>query len=170
MTKKEKIAKINAKLIADIAALKAQKEQFIADCSANVAALHRRACEAKDAATDDPEYHTQDDGQQTQWLNGEQWSCAVVARRILNKLPKLDSPKESFYIEISPSYLGGCGIMFRYINTLVENSGIVSCDLTSREEPEVQAAKVDLWLKKVEVEMRKAKAVMDKERKEAGNE
>lgn len=170
MTKKEKIAEINAKLIADIAALKAQKEQTIADYSANAAALYRHACEAKYAVTDDPEDPPKDDGQPAQWLNGEQWSCAVVARRILNKLPKLGSPKESFYVEISPSYLGGCGLMFRYINTVVKDSGVISCDLTSREEPEEQAAKVDLWLKEVEVEMRKAKAVMDDERKEAVNE
>lgn len=170
MTKSEKISAINAKLTADIAAVKAQKAQVIADCSAKVAELHREACEAKNAATDDPEEQAQEYEHPAQWLNGEQLSCAVVARRILNKLPKLNSPKESFYLEISPSYLGGCGLMFRYINTIVKESGIVSCDLTSREEPEEQAAKVDLWLKEVEVEMQKAKTIMDEERKEAINE
>lgn len=170
MTKREKIAEINAKLTADIAAVKAQKEQTIADYCAKVAELHRHACEAKNAAADDPEDSSQDNEQPAQWLNGEQWSCAVVARRILNRLPNLNSPKESFYIEISPSYLGGCDLNFRYINTIVKDSGIVSCDLTSRDEPEVQAANMDLWFKRVEVEMLKAKAIMDNEREEAGNE
>ena len=170
MTKSEKIAAINAKLTADIAAEKARKEQMIADYYAKVAALQREACEAKSVATDDPEDTSQENEHPAQWLNGEQWSCAVVARRILNKLPKLNYPKESFYIEISPSYLGGCSLTFRYINTIAQDSGIVNCELTSREEPDEQAAKVVLWLKEVEVEIKKAKNIIDEERKEADNE
>ena len=53
MTKSEKIAQINAKLTADIAAVKAQKEQADADYYAKVAELQRAACEAKNMATDD---------------------------------------------------------------------------------------------------------------------
>lgn len=182
MTKSEKIAQINAKLTADIAAVKAQKEQTIADYYAKVAELQRAACEAKNAATDDdqkdepqelreavynePE-EPQDCDQPTLWLNGEQWSCAVVARRILNKLPKLNSPKESFYIEISPSYFGGCGLSFRYINTIDKPGGVTSCELLAKDGPEELAQKIDLWLKEVEVQMAKAQEIM---RKEAENE
>ena len=164
MTKSEKIAQINAKLTADIAAVKAQKEQTIADYYAKVAELQRAACEAKNAATDD---EPQDNDQPTQWLNGEQWTAAVVARRILNKIPKLNSPKESIYIELSPSYFGGCGLDLRYINTIDKASGVTSCELLSRQEPEEQAQKIDLWLKEVKVQMAKAQEIM---RKEADNE
>lgn len=164
MTKSEKIAQINAKLTADIAAVKAQKEQTIADYYAKVAELQRAACEAKNAATDD---EPQDNDQPTQWLNGEQWTAAVVARRILNKIPKLNSPKESIYIELSPSYFGGCGLDLRYINTIDKASGVTSCELLSRQEPEEQAQKIDLWIKEVEVQMAKAQEIM---REEADNE
>ena len=109
----------------------------------------------------------EDDPAPAQWLNGEQWSCAVVASRILKKLPKLTHPKESFYIEISPSYFGGCGLSFRYINTIDKTSGVISCELLANDEPEEQAYKIDLWLKKVEVEIAKAQEIM---REEADNE
>lgn len=164
MTKQEKLSKISNNLQVAIAAVKAQKEQTIADYYAKVAELQRAACEAKNAATDD---EPQDNDQPTQWLNGEQWSCAVVARRILNKLPKLNYTKESFYIEISPSYFGGCRLSFRYINTIDKASGVTSCELLAKDEPEEQAAKVDLWIKDVEVQMARAQEIM---RKEAENE
>lgn len=168
MTKSEKIAQINAKLTADIAAVKAQKEQTIADYYAKVAELQRAACEAKNAATDDDQKdEPQDNDQPTVWLNGEQWTAAVMARRILNKLPQLNHPKESFYIELSPSYFGGCGLSFRYINTIDKSRGVTSCELLAKDTPEEQAAKVDLWLKEVEVQMARAQEIM---REEADNE
>lgn len=170
MTKQEKLSKINANLTVAIAKEKAKRAEMEAAYYENIHMLQRGAQEMREVVYNEPdEPHTASE-EPAQWLNGEQWSCAVVARRILNKLPNLNSQKESFYIEISPSYLGGCDLNFRYINTIVKDSGVISCDLTSREEPEEQAANVDLWLKEVEVEMRKAKAVMDEERKEAGNE
>lgn len=89
MTKSEKIAQINAKLTADIAAVKAQKEQTIADYYAKVAELQRAACEAKNAATDDEPGEPQDNDQPAQWLNGKQHTAAIVARRILRKLPPI---------------------------------------------------------------------------------
>lgn len=168
MTKSEKIAQINAKLTADIAAAKAQKEQNDADYYAKVAELQREACEAKNAATNDEPTDDEPQEQPTVWLNGEQWSCAVVARRILNKLPKLNYPKESFNIEISPSHFGGCGLSLRYVNTIDKDGGVAGCELiAAKYSPDVQAMKVDQWLKDVEVQMARAKEMM---RKEAGNE
>lgn len=163
MTKSEKIAQINAKLTADIAAVKAQKEQTIADYYAKVAELQRAACEAKNTATDDEQQEQQDCDQPTQWLNGEQWTAAVVARRILNKLPRLNYPQESFYIEILPSHSGGTNLDIKYVNTIDKEKGLCSCELSAKEEPEIQAARVDLWLKSVDVLMAKAKTL-----KEAG--
>lgn len=166
MTKQEKLSKINNELTVLIAEAKATRAKAEADYYANVRDLQRGAQEMLAAVNNEPD-EPQDNDQPTQWLNGEQWSCAVVARRILNKLPKLNSPRESFYIEISPSYLGGCGLSFRYINTIDKARGITSCELLANEEPEEQALKIDLWLKEVEVEMANAQELM---REEAGNE
>jgi hypothetical protein len=166
MKKSEKIAEINNILTASIAAEKAVRAKAEADYRGKVAILLKMAQDDREKAEDDP-YEPQDGDQPTQWLNGEQWSCAVVARRILNKIPKLNSPKESLYIEISPSYFGGCGLSFRYINTIDKASGVTSCELLSQQEPEEQAQKIDIWLKEVEVQMAKAQEIM---REEADNE
>ena len=166
MKKSEKITEINNILNASIAAEKAVRAKAEADYLGKVAELMKMAQEDREKAADDPD-EPQDSDQPTVWLNGEQWSCAVVARRILNKLPKLNYPKESFYIEISPSYFGGCGLFFRYINTIDKDSGVTSCELLAKDEPEEQAQKVDLWLKEAEVQMAKAQEIM---RKEADNE
>lgn len=153
-----KLARLNEQLEATVAQLKFEIQQAKSECE--------RQCADAD---DDPEpekEQPQDNDQPTVWLNGEQWTAAVVARRILNKLPKLNFTKESIYLELSPSYFGGCGLDLRYVNTI--GDGVVtSCELLAKDEPEVQAAKVDLWLKDVEVQVAKAQEIM---REEADNE
>ena len=166
MTKQEKLSRINNELTVAIAAEKATRAKAEADYYAKVRDLQKGAQEMRESVNNEPD-EPHDGDQPTVWLNGEQWSCAVVARRILNKLPKLNSPKESFYIEISPSYFGGCGLDFRYINTINKASGVTSCELTSIQTPEEQAQKIDLWLKEVEVQMTKAQEIL---REEADNE
>ena len=109
----------------------------------------------------------EDDPFPAQWLDGSQESCVRLARRILNKLPKLNSPKETLYVEISPSYLGGCNLTLRYINIINKDGGVANCELTAKDEPEEQARKIDHWMKRVEVEMAEAQEIM---RKEADNE
>lgn len=170
MTKQEKLSKINNELTVAIAKEKAIRAKAEADYYANVRDLQSGAQEMRESVYNEPGDPDEPQEQQTQWLNGEQWSCAVVARRILNKLPKLNSTRESIYIEISPSYLGGCVLSFRYINTIDKASGLASCELRKEDEPEEQARKIDLWLKEVEVQMAKAKEIMEEERKEADNE
>lgn len=175
MKKSEKIAEINNKLQIAIASEKTKLAEAEVEYRKRVTSLMEQAQIKREEATDDPEEQQYCDqptvllnGEQpTVWLNGEQWTCAVVARRILNKLPKLNYPKESFYIEISPSYFGGCGLSFRYINTIDKASGVKSCELLPRQEPEEQAQKVELWMKEVEVQMAKAQEIM---REEAENE
>lgn len=160
MTKQEKLSKINNELIVAIAAEKAKRAKAEADYHTNVRDLQRSAQEMRESVQNEPD-EPQDNEQPTQWINGEQWSCAVVARRILNKLPKLNSPKESFYIEISPSYFGGCGLSFRYINTIDKASGVTSCELVAaKDTPDEQFRKAELWLKEVEVQMAKAQEIM----------
>lgn len=166
MKKSEKIAEINNILTASIAAEKAVRAKAESDYRGRVAALLKMAQESREKAADDPD-EPQDNDQPTVWLNGEQWSCAVVARRILNKLPKLNYPKETYYIELTPSYFGGCGLDLRYINTIGDGV-VISCEiLAAKDTPEEQAAKVDLWMKEVEVQMAKAQEIM---REEADNE
>lgn len=162
MTKQEKLSRINNELTVAIAEAKATRAKAEADYYAHVRDLQKGAQEMRESVQNEPD-ELQDGDQPTQWLNGEQWSCAVVARRILNKLPKLNSPKESFYIEISPSYFGGCGLSFRYINTIDKASGVTSCELLPRQEPEEQAQKVELWLKEVDVQIAKAQEIMIEE-------
>lgn len=166
MTKQEKLSRINNELTVAIAEEKATRAKAEADYYAHVRDLQKGAQEMRESVNNEPD-QPHDNDQPTVWLNGEQWTCVVVARRILNKLPKLNSPKESFYIEISPSYFGGCGLDFRYINTIDKASGVTSCELLSRQEPEEQAQKIDIWLKEVEVQMAKAQEIM---REEADNE
>ena len=166
MTKQEKLSKINNELTVAIAKEKAIRAKVEADYYINVHNLQKEAQEMRESVYNEPD-EPQDNDQHTQWLNGEQWSCAVVARRILNKLPKLNSPKESFYIEISPSYFGGCGLSCRYINTIDKASGVTSCELLTKDTEEEQSAKVDYWLKEVEHCMSKAQEIM---REEAENE
>lgn len=166
MTKQEKLSKINNELTIAIAKEKTMRAKAETDYYANVHHLQKEAQEMRESVYNEPD-DPQDNDQPTQWLNGEQWTASVVARRILNKLPKLNSPKESFYIEISPSYFGGCGLSFRYINTIDKSSGVTSCELLSGQEPEEQAQKIDFWLKEVEVQMAKAQKIM---REETDNE
>lgn len=166
MTKQEKLSRISNNLTVAIAEEKAKKAAAEADYYANVHRLQKGAQEMRESVYNEPD-EPQDNDQPTVWLNGEQWTAAVVARRILNKLPKLNYTKESIYIELSPSHFGGCGLSFRYINTIDKLSGVTSCELLAKDEPKEQAAKVDLWFKDVEVQMAMAQEIM---REEGGNE
>lgn len=166
MKKSEKIAEINNRLQIAIASEKTKLAEAEMEYRKTVTSLLAKAQIKRKEATDDPE-EQQDNDQPAVWLNGSQWSCAVVARRILNKLPRLNSPKESFYIELTPSYYGGCGLSLRYINIIDKASGVTSCELLAKETAEEQSMKVDLWLKEVEAHMAKAQEIM---RKEADNE
>lgn len=154
-----KLAGVNEQLAATVAQLKFEIQQTKSGCE--------KQCAAAEDDNEPEKDQPQDNEQPTVWLDGEQWSCAVVARRILNKLPKLNYPKESIYIELSPSYFGGCGLSLRYINTIDKIGGVTSCELLGKDEPKVQAAKVDLWLKEVEGQMARAQEIM---REEADNE
>ena len=90
MTKSEKIAQINAKLIADIAAVKAHKEQVTADYYAKVAELQREACEAKNAATDDePQLETAKDSRDVPsiYYDGTQTSLIRLIVAVFNDSP-----------------------------------------------------------------------------------
>lgn len=166
MTKQEKLSRINNELTVAIAAEKEKRAKAEADYYARVHDLQKGAQEMRESVNNEPD-EQQDNDHQTVWLNGEQWTAAVVARRIINKLPKLNYEKESIYVEFAPSYFGGCGLSLRYINTIDKLEGITSCELLAKDEPDKQAKKVDLWLKDVEVQMAKAQEIM---REEADNE
>ena len=119
------------------------------------------------AATDDPETEQpaplRSIPANTVWVNGEQWQCVAVARRILNKLPKLNYPQESFVIEMTKSYDDTACIEFKYINIIYKEGGIATCELNSRMTEEVQNESVNCWLKEVDVMMKKAKEIKEEE-------
>lgn len=139
MTKSEKIAKINAKLTADIAALKAQREQTIADYYAKVAELQRAACEAKNAATDDEPQEEQE--QPVVWTDGKQHTAVIVARRILRKLPPIPY---NCSVDIS-------------VNHYTKN--MVSIQVTGYNPNRKGNEFTDMWLNGVESEEQQAEIV-----------
>ena len=157
----------------EIERFKAEKLAIEAGFYQERAALYAETETACKEATDDQEEEKPQQVQEpTVWLDGSQHSAVITARRILNKLPRLNFPQESFYFEISPLFYGGTNLDIRYINTIDKEKGICSCEMSAKDEPEIQAARVDIWLKSVDVLMAKAKALKEAEvvRKEGENE
>lgn len=150
------LAAAEASLRAEIAQLKYELHKTRKECG-------ERCAEAQD----DPEPEKSEPAKAV-WVNGEQRTCAVVARRVLDKLPVLNHPQESFVTDISKSHDGTHYIDFRYVNTIDKASGIAACELKSGMTDDEQAAAVDFWLKKVDVMMKEAKEI--KEGEEADNE
>lgn len=146
MTKQEKINEINAKLTAAIAVEKAKKEQHIADYYQRVAELQQRAVEKKNAATDDPEDPKTENP--VVWINGKQWTCAVVARRILNKLP--DIPYNcAISIDIQHYNKGAISLTAKAYNPDTDEK-FLELYLASFMEAEEQASRMDKWLEDAE--------------------
>jgi hypothetical protein len=147
MTKSEKIAQINAKLTADIAAVKAQKEQTIADYYAKVAELQRAACEAKNAANDDEPQEEQE--QPVVWTDGKQHTAAIVARRILRKLPKIPY-NCSVDISINHYTKDMVSIQVKGYNPNRKGNEFTDMWLNGVESEEQQAETVAGWFKETE--------------------
>lgn len=122
-------------------------------------------------AEDDPEPENQQPAEKpVVWVDGSHHSAVITARRILNKLSKLNYPQESFSLYISPSFSGGTSLEIKYINTIDKAKGICSCELTAKDDPEIQAKRVELWLTDVDLQMERAKAIKESEGKEGENE
>lgn len=162
-------------ILANRAARIAKIEMMERDCEAR----HRRkvamillsaADKIKEAEGDPEEEKPQPSKDPTVWLDGSHHSAVITARRILNKLPKLNYPQEMFYLYISPSFSGGTSLEIKYINTIDKAKGICSCELTAKDEPEIQAKRVELWLTDVDLQMERAKAIKESEGKEGGDE
>ena len=147
MTKQEKIAQINAKLTADIAAAKAQKEQTIAEYYAKVAELQRTACEAKNTATDDEPMATIEEP--IVWLDGSQHTAAIVARRILRKLPTIPY---SCSIDISVNHYTQdmISLQVKAYNPNKEGNMFAEMWINGFEDESRQAEIVDGWIKETE--------------------
>lgn len=148
MTKQEKIAEINAKLTADIAAAKAQKEQTIADYYAKVAELQRAACDAKNHAVDDDEHETASENPVV-WVDGKQHTAVIVARRILRKLPSIPY---NCSIDISLLHYteNGVSLQVKAYNPDRKGNCFESLWMYEHDEPEKQAADISDWLERTE--------------------
>lgn len=147
MTKSEKIAQINAKLTADIAAVKVQKEQTIADYYAKVAELQRAACEAKNAATDDEQQEEQE--QPVVWADGHQHTAVITARRILRKLPPIPY-NCSVDIAINHYTKGMISLQVKGYNPNREGDAFTEVWLSGAESVEQQEEAVSGWFKETE--------------------
>lgn len=146
MKKSEKIAEINAKLAADIAAAKAQKEQTIADYYVKVAELQRAACDAKNHASDDDEQQNASEDPVV-WADGKQHTAVIVARRILRKLPSIPY---NCSVDISLNHYteDGISLQIRAYNPQRKDKCFEDVWLCKHNEPEKQAADISDWLER----------------------
>lgn len=167
MTKQEKLSKINNNLTVAIAEEKAKKAAAELEYYATVHRLQQGAQEMREAVyneQDEPDEQDEPKEQPTVWLDGSQHSAVIVARRVLRKLPRLNYKKETISISLTPSYFGGCSLEVKYINTIDNAGGYKSCMLyATKDTPEEQAKKIDLWLKDTEEQMARAEEIMRKE-------
>lgn len=168
MTKQEKLSKINNELVVAIAEEKAKKAAAESEYYETVHRLQKGAQEMREAVYNEPDEPDEQQEQPTVWLDGSQHSAVIVSRRVLRKLPNLNYKKESIRITLSPSYYGGCDLELSYVNTIDDMEGLARCELyASKDTPELQAKKIDLWLKDVDAQMARATEIM---RREADNE
>lgn len=148
MTKSEKIARINNELTVAIAEEKAKRAKSEADYYANMRDLRRSAQEMMESVQNEPD-EQQDNNQPTQWLNGEQWTAAVVSRRILNKLPKIPY-NCAVSVDICHYNMNDVSLSIKAYNPAAKYRKFVELYLASHMEIEEQAANTDKWLKDAE--------------------
>ena len=148
MTKQEKLSRINNNLTVAIAEAKATRAKAEADYYANVRDLQRGAQEMREAVNNEPE-EPQDGDQPTVWLNGEQWTAAVVARRILNKLPSIPY-NCSFDISLNHYTEEGISVQIKAYNPHCKEKCFEDVWLCKYNEPEKQAADISDWLERAE--------------------
>lgn len=146
MTKQEKLSKINNELTVLIAEAKATRAKAEADYYANVRDLQRSAQEMRTAVYNEPD-EPQDNDQPTQWLNGEQWTAAVVARRILNKLPNIPY---NCSIDLSLNHYteDGISLQIKAYNPQGKDKCFEEVWICGYNEPEKQAADISDWLER----------------------
>lgn len=148
MTKNEKLSKIDNELTVAIAAEKVTRAKAEADYYANVRDLQRGAQEMREAVYNEPE-EPQDGDQPTVWLNGEQWTAAVVARRILKKLPSIP-----YNCSIDISFLhyteNGINLQLKAYNPNRKGNCFESLWMYEHDEPEKQAADISDWMERVD--------------------
>ena len=148
MKKSEKIEEINNRLKIAIASEKTKLAEAEVEYRKSVTSLMAKAQIKREEATDDPE-EPQDGDKPTVWLNGEQWSCAVVARRILNKLPKIPY---NCSVDISLLHYTekGVSLQIKAYNPHRKENCFESRWLYEHDEPEKQAADISDWLERAE--------------------
>lgn len=146
MTKKEKIAEINHRFQMAVASEKTKLAEAEVEYRKRVTCLMAQAQIKREEATDDPE-EQQDNDKPTVWLNGEQWTAAVVARRILNKLPKI--PYDcSIDISMNNYSEDGLSLQIKAYNPYCKEKCFEEVWLCNGDEPEKQAADISDWLER----------------------
>ena len=148
MTKQEKLSRINNNLTVAIAAEKARRAAAEADYYARVHRLQKGAQEMREAVNNEPD-EPQENDQPTQWLNGEQWTAAVVARRILNKLPNIPY-NCSVDIALNHYAEDGISLQIKSYTPHCKEKCFEEVWLCKGDEPEKQAADISDWLERAE--------------------
>lgn len=134
----------------EIERFKAEKLAIEACFSQERAALYAETETACKEATDDPEEEKPQQVQKpTLWLDGSQHTAAIVARRILSKLPAI--PKGGC-IDISLEHYAdsGIGLQLKAYNPNREGNKFEEVWLRENNEPEKQADDVSNWLERAE--------------------
>lgn len=146
MTKQEKLSRINNELTVAIAAEKAKRAKAEADYYSNVRDLQKGAQEMRESVNNEPD-EPQDNDQPTVWLNGDQWTAAVVAWRILNKLPKIPY---NCSIEIALNHYSedGISLQLKVYNPHCKEKCFEEVWLCKGDETEKQAADISGWLER----------------------
>lgn len=146
MKKSEKIAEINNKLQIAIASEKTKLAEAEVEYRKRVTSLMAKAQIKREEATDDPE-EQQDCDQPTQWLNGEQWTAAVVARRILKKMPSIHY-NCSIAISLNHYTEDGISLQIKAYNPQIKDKCFEEVWICGYNEPEKQAADISDWLER----------------------
>ena len=148
MKKSEKISEINNRLSVAIAEEKTKLAKAELEYRERVTVLMAQAQIKREEAADDPD-EPQDNNKPTQWLNGEQWSAAVTARRIINRLPKIPY-NCAIGIDIQHYNKGAVSLAVKAYNPSPEDEKFVSLYLAGHMEDEEQAAYTEKWLEDIE--------------------
>lgn len=149
MTKQEKLSKINNSLAIAIAEEKAKKAAAEAAYHENVHRLQKGAQEMREAVYNEPDEPQEEQEQPVVWTDGRQHTAAIVARRILRKLPKIPY-NCSVDISINHYTKDMVSIQVKGYNPNRKGNEFTEMWLNGAESEEQQAETVAGWFKETE--------------------
>lgn len=149
MTKQEKLSKISNNLTVAIAEEKARRAAAEAEYYANVHRLQKGAQEMKEAVYNEPDEPQGEQEQPVVWADGKQHTAAIVARRILRKLPPIPY-NCSVDISINHYTEGIVSLQVKGYNPNRKGHEFAEVWINGYEDEEKQAEIVAAWFKNTE--------------------